>query len=48
MIINIFPAQLCDGTETFEKIVGVNISTARLTPLFSDVGGTVTAQCNNR
>lgn len=40
--------QLCDGTETFEKIVGVNISLARLTPLFSDVGGPVTAQCNNR
>ena len=42
-------AQLtCDGTETFEKISGVNISSARLTPLYSEAGGTVTAQCNNR
>ena len=46
-------AQLtCDGTETFEKISGVNISAAagaRLTPLYSEAGGgTVTAQCNNR
>ena len=38
----------CDGTETFEKISGVNISSARLTPLYSEAGGTVTAQCNNR
>ena len=49
---DIFPhisAQLtCDGTETFEKISGVNISSARLTPLYSEAGGTVTAQCNNR
>ena len=42
-------AQLtCDGTETFEKISGVNISSARLTPLYSEAGGPVTAQCNNR
>ena len=40
----------CDGTETFEKVTGVNISSPglSLTPLYSEAGGTVTAQCNNR
>ena len=40
----------CDGTETFERVTGVNISAdgLSLTPLHSEAGGTVTAQCNNR
>eukprot|EP00090_Calanus_glacialis_P030486 TRINITY_DN4919_c0_g1_i1.p1 TRINITY_DN4919_c0_g1~~TRINITY_DN4919_c0_g1_i1.p1 ORF type:complete len:724 (-),score=176.09 TRINITY_DN4919_c0_g1_i1:269-2440(-) len=41
-------AQFCDGTETFEKITGVTLTSASETPLYSSVGNTVTAECNNR
>lgn len=38
----------CDGTETFEKVTGVVLSSGSETPLYSAVGSTVTAECNNR
>ena len=44
----LFAAQFCDGTETFEKITGVTLTSASETPLYSSVGNTVTAECNNR
>merc|ERR1719331_3417939 len=41
-------AQFCTGTETFEKVTGVELASASRTPLYSAVGNTVTAECNNR
>ena len=49
--INIFPtlsAQRCRGTETFDKLTGITLRNAAQIPLFSSVGNTVTAECNNR
>jgi len=36
------------GTETFDKLTGVTLRNAAQIPLFSSVGNTVTAECNNR
>lgn len=41
-------AQFCTETETFEKVTGVELASASRTPLYSAVGNTVTAECNNR
>ena len=38
----------CPGTETFEKVSGVTLRGANEKRLFSSVGNTVTAECNNR
>merc|ERR1719431_885922 len=40
--------QFCSGTETFEKVTGVTLPSARRTPLYASQGNTVTAECNNR
>jgi len=36
------------GTETFDKLTGITLRNAARIPLFSSVGNTVTAECNNR
>jgi len=41
-------AQQCRGTETFDKLTGITLRNAAQIPLFSSVGNTVTAECNNR
>ena len=49
--LRIFPfflAQQCRGTETFDKLTGITLRNAAQIPLFSSVGNTVTAECNNR
>lgn len=38
----------CRGTETFDKLTGVTLRNAAQIPLFSSIGNTVTAECNNR
>ena len=43
-----FSAQRCRGTETFDKLTGITLRNAAQIPLFSSVGNTVTAECNNR
>ena len=40
--------QQCRGTETFDKLTGYTLRNAAQIPLFSSVGNTVTAECNNR
>ena len=46
--IFLFSAQQCRGTETFDKLTGITLRNAAQIPLFSSVGNTVTAECNNR
>ncbi|XP_023343636.1 uncharacterized protein LOC111713076 isoform X2 [Eurytemora carolleeae] len=51
LLVFMSPAQgqyYCAGTESFDKVTGVELPSASRTPLYSAVGNTVTAECNNR